>query len=101
MWHLIVSTPDLCTLTYFDTYRKLVKSVLSLLSQVPNWATCLNFAVNALARLRGRTGSPEPLLVAFSISNIISRAYPNIYYSNFDNGHVYSIFNSMDVKLET
>ena len=58
-------------------------------------------AVKVLARLHGCTGSPEPLLVAFSISNIISRAVPDIYYSNFDNGHVYSIFNSMDVKLET
>ena len=41
MWYLIVSIPDLCTLTYFDTldHIKTVKeSVLLCIQQIANWS---------------------------------------------------------------
>ena len=46
MWHLIVSIPDLCTLTYFGTFQQLSIMILWILAECVIFVMC-NYVTHA------------------------------------------------------
>ena len=62
MWHLIVSIPDLCTLTYFDPTKKKNSGSSNIELRISNWF----FDIHNRA-----------LKVSFDIKNLIFVDFPN------------------------